>query len=53
MIDGIQYETDLVASHAVEPSKILSLILQIGFGFLMILLVHMVFFHQKTKRKKR
>ncbi len=48
-IDGIQYETDLIASHPVEESKFLSSILQIGFGFLIILIVYTIFFNKKKK----
>lgn len=52
-IDGIQYETDLMASHAVEESKLLSSILQIGIGFLMILIVYTIFFNKKKKKRRK
>lgn len=52
-IDGIQYETDLIASHAVEESKLLSSILQIGIGFLMLLIVYTIFFNRKKKKRKK
>ena len=52
-IDGIQYETDLIASHPVEESKFLSSILQIGIGLLMILIVYTIFFNKKKKRNKK
>lgn len=48
-IDGIQYQTDLIASHSVEESKLLGFILQIGIGFLLILLAYTLFFHKKKK----
>lgn len=49
VIDGIQYETNLIASHSVEKSKLLNYILEIGIGFLIIILVYKVFFHKKKK----
>lgn len=49
MIDGIQYETNLIASHSVEKSKLLNYILEIGIGFLIIILVYKVFFYKKKK----
>lgn len=52
-IDGIQYETDLMASHAVEESKLLSSILQIGIGFLIILIVYTIFFNKKKKKRRK
>lgn len=52
-IGGIQYETDLIASHPVEESKLLSSILQIGIGFLMILIVYTIFFNKKKKKRRK
>lgn len=52
-IDGIVYETSLVASHSVEESKILSLILKIGLIFLILLVFYTIFFNKKRKKKKR
>lgn len=52
-IDGIQYETDLIASHPVEESKLLSSILQIGIGFLMLLIVYTIFFNKKKKKSRK
>lgn len=52
-IDGIQYETDLIASHPVEESKLLSFILEIGIGFLIVLLVYIIFFNKKKKKSKK
>lgn len=48
-IDGIQYKTDLVASHPVEKSKLLNYILEIGIVFLILILIYKVFFHKKKK----
>lgn len=52
-IDGIQYETNLIASHPVEESKLLSSILQIGIGFLMFLIVYTIFFNKKKKKSRK
>ncbi len=52
-IDGIRYETDLIASHSVEESKLLGFILEIGIGFLLIFLAYTLFFHKKKKRNKK
>lgn len=49
VIDGIQYEINLIASHSVEKSKLLNYILEIGIGFLIIILVYKVFFHKKKE----
>ncbi len=51
MIDGIQYETNLIASHSVEKSKLLNYILEIGIGFLIIILVYKMFFHKRKKKR--
>lgn len=48
-VDGIQYKTDLIASHYVEKSKLLNFILDIGIGILILILVYKVFFHKKKK----
>lgn len=50
-VDGIEYKTDLLASHAVEESQLLSYILQIGIGFLMILIAYTVFFNKKKRKR--
>lgn len=41
-IDGIQYETNLVASHTVEKSKLLNYILKLGLGCLIIILIYKI-----------
>lgn len=50
-IDGIQYKTDLMASHAVEKSKILNYILEVGIGIILLssALIFKIFFFEKTK----
>ena len=50
-IDGVDYKTDLLASHDVEESKLLGSILKIGIVFLIVILAYTIFFH-KNKRKK-
>lgn len=52
-IDGIQYETDLVASHLVEESKLLNYMIEIGIGILIIILFYKIFFNNKKKRRKK
>ena len=51
--DGIEYKTDLFASHYVEKSKVLSFILEIGIGFLILLLIYVLFFKGKKKKKRK
>lgn len=52
-IDGIQYETNLVASHLVEESKLLNYMIEIGIGILIIILFYKIFFNNKKKRRKK
>lgn len=52
-IDGIEYKTDLFASHYVEKSKVLSLILEIGMGFLILLLIYTICFKRKKKKRRK
>jgi D-alanyl-D-alanine carboxypeptidase (penicillin-binding protein 5/6) len=52
-IDGIQYETDLVASHQVEKSKLLDYVLKIGIGFLILILIYEIFFNKRKKKAYR
>lgn len=49
-IDGIRYETDLIASHSVEESKLFRFIFEIGIGFLLIILACILFFNKKEKK---
>lgn len=54
VIDGIQYESNLIASHSVEKSKLFNHVLEIGIGSLIIILVlvYNVFFFYKYKKEK-
>lgn len=49
-IDGIEYKTDLMASHAVEKSKLLNYILEIGIGILILILMIKILFYKKKKK---
>lgn len=49
-IDGISYEADIVATHNVEASALLQLILQIGGLLIALLITFEIFF--STRRKK-
>lgn len=46
-IDGIEYKTDLIASHTVQKSKLFKYLLEIGFGILIIIFVFWKFFYKK------
>lgn len=46
-IDGIEYKTDLIASHLVKKSKLLNYILEIGSVILILILTYAVFFYKK------
>lgn len=46
-IDGIEYKTDLIASHLVEKSKLLNYMIEIGIGLLLFILVGWIFLHKK------
>lgn len=52
-IDGIEYKTNLIASHSVEKSKLLEYSVKLGIVFLILILIHWIFFHKKKQRKKR
>lgn len=49
-IDGIDYESEIVATHNVEASQLLQFILQIGGLFILLLITFEIFF---SKRKKK
>ena len=51
IIDGIEYKTDLMASHTVEKSKTLNYILEIGIGIIILFsaLIYKIFFYEKMK----
>lgn len=46
-IDGLEYKTDLIASHSVEKSKLFEYLIEIGIGILIIFLIYRIFFHKK------
>ena len=50
-IDGIEYSSDLIASHSVEKSNFLMLVVQIVFIVLILFLLYKLLF-QKNNRKK-
>ena len=52
-IDGIEYKTDLIASHSVEKSRLFEYIVKFGIAILILILIHRIFFHKKKQRKKR
>ncbi len=49
-VDGIAYQTDLIASHFVEDSKFLNWVLKIGFGILIVILAYILVFHKKRRK---
>lgn len=50
VIDEIPYETNLVASHSVEKSRLWEYILEIGIGFFILILIKKIFFDKKRKK---
>lgn len=50
IIDGVQYTSDIVATHNVEPSQLLQFVLQIG-GLLVVLLITFKIFFSSKKEK--
>lgn len=52
-VDGVQYSTNLVASHYVEESKVLEIVLKIGILIVVILLIFEIFHTKNRKSKKR
>ena len=49
-IDGIDYESDIVATHNVETSKLLTFVLQIGGIFIALLITFQIFFSNRKKK---
>ena len=49
-IDGIEYESDIVATHNVEASKLLQFILQISSIIIVLLITFEIFFSNKKKK---
>ncbi len=52
-IDNISYKVDLIASHPVEESKLLNLILKIGIGILILIFILVLFISKKRKSKNK
>ena len=48
-IDGIQYTSDIVATHNVEASQLLQFVLQIGGLFIVLLITFQIFFSNRKK----
>lgn len=49
-INGVDYTTDVIASHLVEESKLLSYILYAGIIFIFLFLIYEAFFKRKKRR---
>ena len=49
-IDGIEYVSDLVATHNVENSQLLQFVLQIGSLFIILLITYEIFFSNRKKK---
>ena len=49
-IDGIQYTSDIVATHNVESSQLLQFVLQIGGLFIVLLITFKIFFSNKKEK---
>lgn len=52
-IDGIQYTSNLIASHYVEESKVLEVILKIGILIVVALLIFEIFHTKKKKSREK
>lgn len=52
-IDGIEYTSNLIATHSVEESKLLNFILYIGFGIIILLIIYELIFSKRNKISKR
>lgn len=48
-IDGVDYSTDLIASHIVEESKLLQYVLYIGCVFVFLFIIYEIVFSRKKK----
>ena len=53
IIDDIEYSSNLIASHNVEQSKLLSYILYISFGIILLIFLYEIFFSDKRKKKRK
>ncbi len=52
VIDGIKYESNLIASHSVEESKFLLYVFEIGIGFLILSFILKILLSKKNKKKR-
>ena len=49
-VDDIEYKTDLIASHNVEKSRLLEILIELWIGILILFLVYKIFFHRKKEK---
>ena len=52
-IDGIEYSSDIVATHNVETSQLLQFVTQIGLLILALLIIFEIFFSNRKKKKRK
>ena len=52
-IDGIEYKTELVASHLVEKSKLLNYVITIVIGIFILAFVSFIYFHKRKSNVYR
>ncbi len=53
MLDGVEYKTDLIASHSVKKSELLNYVLKFGLGIFLFIAIYSIFFRRKTKRRRK
>ena len=51
-VDDVEYKTDLVASHAVEESKLIYYMIEILVGVALIIIVLLIFLNKKKKKSQ-
>lgn len=49
-IDGIEYKTDLIASHSVQKSKFWNYVFDVGIGILVLILVCQNIYNKRKKK---
>lgn len=49
-IDGIEYKSDLIASHSVEKSKLFYYVIEIAIGILILIFIYKIFFDRNRKK---
>lgn len=52
-INGIEYETDLIASHDVETSKLLNIIIEVAIILIILFLLSSILFKKKILKNKK